>query len=278
MSQGLFGNVPRPGASAAASDTATAAASQGFSQMSSWMSSVSDAGKQALTKVQANQHVAALQGTASKLAQDAQNTVRASPIATVGSFAAQQAEATKTLMTGQQREPESMSDYVDEAMSLSYKKRLIGFGILLASGIFFTALSTVLLPLIVLKPHKFAVAYSLGNLLMMTSTVFLVGPKKQCQNMWSGHRALASGCYFGSMVGTIYTAMVLRIYLLVLVFIGIQFVSLVWYSLSYIPYGRQLFQRFILPALKPILKVVSACLWRVCGVCCQRCVPSLLPR
>ena len=37
-----------------------------------------------------------------------------------------QAEATKALMTGQQKEPETMADYVDEAMSLSYKKRLIG--------------------------------------------------------------------------------------------------------------------------------------------------------
>jgi hypothetical protein len=56
-----------------------------------------------------------------------------------------------------------MSEYLDEAMSLSYKKRLIGFGIFLACGIFFTALSTLLLPMIVIKPHKFAVAYSLGN-------------------------------------------------------------------------------------------------------------------
>jgi hypothetical protein len=89
--------------------------------------------------------------------------VRASPIGAVGSFAQQQAEATKALITGQQKEPESMSEYLDEAMSLSYKKRLIGFGIFLACGIFFTALSTLLLPMIVIKPHKFAVAYSLGN-------------------------------------------------------------------------------------------------------------------
>lgn len=53
------------------------------------------------------------------------------------------------------------------------------------------------------------------------STVFLVGPKRQCQNMFTGHRAMASSAYFGSMIGTIYAAMGLRIYLLVLVFIGI---------------------------------------------------------
>ena len=47
--------------------------------------------------------------------------VRASPIGAVGSFAQQQAEATKALITGQQKEPESVSEYLDEAMSLSYK-------------------------------------------------------------------------------------------------------------------------------------------------------------
>ena len=41
-------------------------------------------------------------------------------------------------------------------------------------------------------------------------------------------------------------------------FIGVQMVALTWYSLSYIPYGRQLFQRFILPVLKPVIKVVRA--------------------
>merc|ERR1712216_1090095 len=70
--------------------------------------------------------------------------------------------------------------------------------------------------------------------------------------------AQASGAYFGSMIGTIYAAMVLRIYLLVIFFIGVQMVALTWYSLSYIPYGRQPFQRFILPVLKPVIKVVSA--------------------
>jgi len=74
MSQGagLFGIVPRPGgASGAAGDAAKEAASHGLSQMSSWMSSVSDAGKQALNAVKDNQHVQTLQGTASKFAADA---------------------------------------------------------------------------------------------------------------------------------------------------------------------------------------------------------------
>ena len=61
------------------------------------------------------------------------------------------------------QEPEGIVDYVDEAMSMSYKTRLIAFAITLATGIFFTCLSTFLLPLILIKPHKFAIAYTLGT-------------------------------------------------------------------------------------------------------------------
>ena len=274
MSQGgasagsLFGNVPRPAGGSASGGNAGEVASHGLAQVSSFFSSVSDNAAQALHRVSENQHMQTLQGAASKLAADASSSVRATPLGTVGAFAAQQAEQTKNLITGESKEPEGLQDYVEEAMTLSYKKRLVGFAITLATGIFFTSLSTLLLPLIVLKPHKFAVAYSLGNLLMMLSTVFLVGPKKQCQSMWTGHRAAvfrvclficlsvyppesgracvaardreslhrctqemcacmswnsndgiecaqASGAYFGSMIGTIYAAMVLRIYLLV---------------------------------------------------------------
>jgi hypothetical protein len=40
-------------------------------------------------------------------------------------------------------------------------------------------------------------------------------------------------------VGTIYAGLVLRMYLVVMAFIVIQLASVLWYSLSYIPYGRQ---------------------------------------
>jgi len=63
--------------------------------------------------------------------------------------------------------PDRLWDFLaiifSKAFFIFLQKRLIGFGIFLACGIFFTALSTLLLPMIVIKPHKFAVAYSLGN-------------------------------------------------------------------------------------------------------------------
>lgn len=197
-----------------------------------------------------------------------------SPASHVATSMTEKGEQIKGLITGQQKEPETAADYMEEAMTMSYKNRLIAFVVCLASGVFFTALSTLMLPLILIKPHKFAVSYSLGNLLMLGSTMFLVGPKKQISNMCTGHRAMASAAYFGSMVGTVYSALFLRISVLVIFFIAIQFVALVWYSLSYIPFGRQLAARFV----KPTLKILGSCLSK-CGSCCfSRLAPNLLPR
>ena len=53
-------------------------------------------------------------------------------------------------------------------------------------------------------------------------------------------------------------------------------VALTWYSLSYIPYGRQLFQRFILPLLKPVIKVVRAAFSREYAKVARLCLAGAL--
>ena len=53
-------------------------------------------------------------------------------------------------------------------------------------------------------------------------------------------------------------------------------VALTWYSLSYIPYGRQLFQRFILPVLKPVIKVVRAAFSREYAKVARLCLAGAL--
>mmetsp|Transcript_85388 Transcript_85388/g.227680 ORF Transcript_85388/g.227680 Transcript_85388/m.227680 type:complete len:229 (+) Transcript_85388:1-687(+) len=209
----VFSSVPRPNA-----------ANNVSSQVSSFLDTVKASGTSAINLVKDNSQLqagaAAIKNKASQLSDNVSNVLKSTPIAAVSQQASEKAQQVQGLITGQTKEPETVAEYVEEAMTMSYKNRLIGFGICLASGIFFTALSMLMLPFIVLKPHKFALSYSIGNLLMMSSTLFLVGPKRQFQNMFSGERAMASGAYFGSMIGTIYAALGLRIYILVLLFIG----------------------------------------------------------
>jgi len=244
------------------------------SAANNWLDKMKQTGQSTISSIGTNSSVQAVTERASALSQGVTDAIKNSPAGGVSQAIGDKGEQMKTLITGQHKEPETAAEYVEEAMTMSYRNRLIAFVICLASGVFFTALSTLMLPMIVIKPHKFAVSYSLGNLLMLGSTAFLVGPKKQLQNMCQGHRALASSCYIAAMFGTLYSALFLRISLMVIVCICIQFSALVWYSLSYIPFGRQLAARF----LKPTLKVLTACLSRVCSCCISQVAPNLLPR
>jgi len=244
------------------------------SAANSWLEQMKQTGQNTMSSIGSSSGVQAVTERASALSQGVSDAIKNSPASGVSQVIGDKGEQMKSLITGQHKEPETAAEYVEEAMTMSYRNRLIAFVICLASGVFFTALSTLMLPMIVIKPHKFAVSYSLGNLLMLGSTAFLVGPKKQIQNMCQGHRALASCSYIGAMFGTIYAALWLRISLIVIVCIGVQFAALFWYSISYIPFGRQLAARF----LKPALKILGACLSKVCGCCLSQCAPNILPR
>mmetsp|Transcript_6204 Transcript_6204/g.561 ORF Transcript_6204/g.561 Transcript_6204/m.561 type:complete len:84 (-) Transcript_6204:277-528(-) len=62
---------------------------------------------------------------------------------------------------------------------MSYKERLVGFGLCCGLGWFIQLMSFgAVFALIAGKPEKFAISYSLGNFLSLLGTSFLVGFKK----------------------------------------------------------------------------------------------------
>ncbi|KAL1498026.1 hypothetical protein ABEB36_008888 [Hypothenemus hampei] len=84
----------------------------------------------------------------------------------------------------------------------------------------------------------FAFFYTLGNLVSLLSTCFLMGPWNQIQKMFHSTRAIATCLVLGSIVMTLLAALLWKNPGLVLIFIIIQSLSMTWYSLSYIPYAR----------------------------------------
>mmetsp|Transcript_16160 Transcript_16160/g.2254 ORF Transcript_16160/g.2254 Transcript_16160/m.2254 type:complete len:83 (-) Transcript_16160:121-369(-) len=68
------------------------------------------------------------------------------------------------------------------------------------------------------SPAKFAISYSLGNILSLFGTGFLIGPKKQWENMKDKERRVSSIVWAVSMICTL-TFAFLGISLLVLVFL-----------------------------------------------------------
>lgn len=90
----------------------------------------------------------------------------------------------------------------------------------------------------------FGVTYSLGNFISLAGTSFLIGPCRQCRQMFAKKRAVATCIYLGSLILTIVVAVETDIVPLVFLLIIVQWMALVWYSASYIPFGRAAIKKF----------------------------------
>ncbi|XP_055321197.1 vesicle transport protein SFT2B [Sitodiplosis mosellana] len=126
---------------------------------------------------------------------------------------------------------------IDEFTTLSWSTRLRGFCVCFVIGIIFSLLGSLML-LLHFGMTRFAIFYTLGNVVSMASTCFLVGPMKQMKNMFSEKRFIASIIVIISFICTLMAAIWFKKGLLALVCIVIQSIAMTWYSLSYIPYAR----------------------------------------
>lgn len=137
---------------------------------------------------------------------------------------------------------------------LTYQERLLGWSICFSLGFILSFGSTMrLFQLLKGNPAPFATMYSIGNLLSIASTSFFVGPVKQVQNMWTTKRRTSAFLYIFFIFLTLLLCFLPEVPLrmeAVVLSISCQCCALVWYSLSYIPYGR---------------KILSSCLRKTCG-------------
>ena len=126
--------------------------------------------------------------------------------------------------------------------SLSWNQRWYGFCGCFVLGGLMSLLSSF--ALVKGDITNFAVFYSLGNIIAISSTGFVWGPKKQCKKMFHKSRAIATVIYLVCIVATLIVACAdlgmengAKIAVCIVLII-IQFIALCWYCLSYIPYAR----------------------------------------
>ncbi|RXH74175.1 hypothetical protein DVH24_028896 [Malus domestica] len=151
-----------------------------------------------------------------------------------------------------QQDSNFMDDF-NRNCTLSTKQRLYGFSICLAAGITCTLLSM----LVFFHPIKFAITFTLGNLLSLGSTAFLIGPKRQVSMMLDPVRIYATAVYLASIVIALFCALYIHNKLLTLLAILLEFGALIWYSLSYIPFARSMVSKVMVArytGLRPIRK------------------------
>ncbi|KAI7842510.1 hypothetical protein COHA_003864 [Chlorella ohadii] len=136
---------------------------------------------------------------------------------------------------------QSLLQQVNEATTLDKTQRAIGFAVCVGIGL----LLSFMAPMFIFRPTKFAAIYSLGNILSLCSTMFLMGPFTQIRRMFDTKRWLSTCIYLLALVLTLVSAVVLHSVILSILFIAIQFSAFIWYCASYIPYGQSFIKRML---------------------------------
>lgn len=98
------------------------------------------------------------------------------------------------------------------------------------------------------NPRPFVLYFSLGSLVSLSSSFFFTGPWKQLKSMFSPVRVCATLVYLISL-GLTLTVALTPMYVpargpLLVILVVIQFLSYVWYTLSYVPFARRFVSGF----------------------------------
>lgn len=120
---------------------------------------------------------------------------------------------------------------------LSRLERLIGFSACLVSSILCFAISFFMFPVLAMKPRKFGMLWSMGSLLFVVSFGVLQGPRHYIEHLLSRERFMFTIVFFGSVLTTIYVAMVMKSTLLTIFCSIIELFAIAYYTLSYFPFG-----------------------------------------
>jgi len=121
---------------------------------------------------------------------------------------------------------------------LSLKQRLYGFVGSGGIGILFALIGCI--SLFFLKFSIFGVTYSIGNICMILSTMFIVGPVRQFKMMLKPTRIICSIIFLITIALTLMAALWWKNAVLSIIFVIIQTAAFVWYCMSYIPGSQKL--------------------------------------
>jgi Got1/Sft2-like family len=125
--------------------------------------------------------------------------------------------------------------------SLTLKQKLIGFGICIVIGIVLEIIAWLSFhKLVEGDPKIFAVCFSLGILVTLLGSAFLVGFAKQVKTMFKKKRVITTCVVVVSFIMTLVSALIIQSSPLTLLFMIIELLSYTWYVLSYLPFAQTL--------------------------------------
>jgi hypothetical protein len=134
--------------------------------------------------------------------------------------------------------------------------------LLLLSALFFILGFAVGLPLITIRPQKFALCFTFGSLTFMGSFAILKGPYDHLIGMLQKDRVLFTVIYASSMLSTLWFTMNFggpMGYIMVLSSSAFQIVALLWYLISFIPGGASGLHILVSALIKMMRPIFIGC-------------------
>ncbi|TXT13714.1 hypothetical protein VHUM_01081 [Vanrija humicola] len=121
--------------------------------------------------------------------------------------------------------------------ALSVGVVFLGFIACLLGGMACFGIAFLFLPLLAIKPRKFALAFTLGSCLFMVGFAILHGPWNHVKHIMSAERLPFSAAYFGSLALTLFFAIGIRSTIGTLIAAIVQVGALLTYLAAYFPGG-----------------------------------------
>lgn len=142
-----------------------------------------------------------------------------------------------------EQDTRKLSEEEDSCLpSLTYKERLYAFCVTFGLGLFIDLVSLgSIFGLLTGNPIRYAMSLTVGNILSIAASGFLLGFKRQIKGAFDPKRRICATIFVVSMIMTLVSVLFLSDYpIIILFFIISQIVSYVWYITSYIPWGRKI--------------------------------------
>lgn len=152
----------------------------------------------------------------------------------------------------------------DGCPKLTYQQRIIGFCVCCGVGYLISFMGTMLLAANGPDPdtiRNFSLLYIVGNFVAISATLFLIGPRRQCKKMFDKNRRFSCIFWLLTLIVTFAIAVAGVDVGFVILMIFVQISASIWYSASYIPYGRRM-----------IVKIFQSTCFAPCPAVCDPCI------
>ncbi|KRX81104.1 Vesicle transport protein SFT2A [Trichinella sp. T6] len=147
---------------------------------------------------------------------------------------------TRIFSSNEEEEEDIISDVTD-GNTLTWSTRIKCFLFCFLLGIFLSVMGSV--SIFFRNFVMFSILFSIGSVMSMASTCFLMGPVKQLKKMVDPTRLISTVVVILMIILTLFSAFYWRKGALCLLFVFFQYLAMTWYSLSYIPYASIIFSQ-----------------------------------